>query len=80
MESDRVTVLETQREQDQRLLKETREDVSIIKENVTIIKLKLEKQTGFISGALFVLGLFATAMGALVASAWQYLTDKGDIP
>jgi len=80
MESERVTKLETQREQDQKLLQDTRHDVAIIRDDVQAIKLTLQKQSGFISGALFILVPIWTAFVALIASAWQYLTDKGDIP
>jgi hypothetical protein len=80
MDSERVTVLETQREQDQKILQETRDDVSIIRSDVEMIKLTLQKQSGFISGALFVLVPLWTGIVAVVASAWQYFTDKGDIP
>ena len=76
MSDERIVKLETYREGDIATLRSLSEKMDLIGEDVSTIRLTLEKQKGFLSGAMFVLLPIWSAFTIAAASLWDKLTGQ----
>ena len=73
---ERITKLETYREVDIATIQGFEQKLDAIGADVNTIKLALEKQKGFLSGAMFVLLPISSAFTIAAASLWDRLTGQ----
>lgn len=77
---ERVARLEAQREAEMRDTDEIKEKLNELDDKVNTINSKLDKQKGFIAGALMVLtGLWGIIV-AVGYAGWQYVSSRWDLP
>lgn len=77
---ERLAKLEAQREAEMRDAAEVKRKLEEVDEKVDQINSKLDRQKGFIAGALSVLTFIWGVVGAVAVGLYNYFIGKGDIP
>lgn len=77
---ERLARLEAQREAEMKDAAEVKRKLDKIDEEVEQINSKLDRQKGFIAGALSVLTFIWGVVAAVAVAAYNYFIGKGDFP
>jgi hypothetical protein len=80
MSVERIATLEAQRQADREHVSELRDKLEDVHADVLAIKSRLDKQKGYIAGALSVLTAIWAVVGAVAYLLWQWFTKRGDLP
>lgn len=78
MSEERITALEVQGKNDSQKIQELSDKIDLVYNKVSNIEQGLQKQKGFISGALFVLVPIWTGIVAIAAAAWDWFVSGGN--
>ena len=76
MSDERIAKLETYREGDIATLRSLSEKMDLIGEDVSTIRLQLEKQKGFLSGAMFIILPLWSVFTVTATSLWDRITSQ----
>lgn len=77
MSDERIAVLETHREGDQKMLTEMSAKLDTVADDVQTIRRQMERQKGFIAGCLFILVPIWSAIVAAGMAAWEWWKAGG---